>query len=35
MVNIMGADVLVTQGATASETMILTMLNRINTVPTR
>ena len=33
MVNIMGADVLATQGAMASATMILTMLNQINSVP--
>ena len=33
MVNIMGADVLATQGARASATMIFTMLNRINSVP--
>ena len=31
----MGADVLAKQGARASATMILTMLNRINLVPTR
>ena len=30
----MGADVLATQGARASAAMILTMLNRINLVPT-
>ena len=30
----MGADVLATQGAKASATMILTMLNRISSVPT-
>ena len=35
MVNIMGADVLATQGARASVTMILFMLNRINLVPAR
>ena len=35
IVNIMAADVLATQGARASTTMILTMLNRINLVPTR
>ena len=29
----MGADVLATQGATASATMILAMLNRNNSVP--
>ena len=33
MVKIMGADVLVMQGAMASATMILTMLNRNNSVP--
>ena len=33
MVNIMGADVLATQGARVSATMISTMLNRINSVP--
>ena len=31
--NIMGADVLATQGARTSATMILTMLNRNNSVP--
>ena len=31
----MGADVLAMQGAKASETMILTMLNQIISVPTR
>ena len=35
IVNIMGADVLATQGARASATMILTMLNQINLVPAR
>ena len=35
MVNIMGADVLATQGTRASATMIMTMLNLINSVPTR
>ena len=35
IVNIMGADILVTQGAMASATMIFTMLNRINSVPSR
>ena len=34
IVNIMGADVLMTQGARASATMIFTMLNWINSVPT-
>ena len=33
--NIMGADVLATQGARVSATMMLTMLNRINSVPVR
>ena len=33
MVNIMGADVLATQGARASATMIFTKFNRINLVP--
>ena len=33
IVNIMGADVLVTQGARASAAMILTLLNWINSVP--
>ena len=33
MVNIMGADVLATQGARAAATMILTILIRINSVP--
>ena len=32
-VNIMGADVLVTQGARASATTIFTPLNRIDSVP--
>ena len=32
-VNIMGADVLATQGARATATMIFIMLNRINSVP--
>ena len=32
IVNIMGADVLATQGARASATMILAMLNQINLV---
>ena len=35
IVNIMGADVLATQGAKASATMIFTMLNQINSVPAR
>ena len=35
MVNIMGADVLATQGARASATMIFTLLNQINLVPAR
>ena len=35
IVNIMGVDVLATQGARASVTMILTILNRNNSVPTR
>ena len=34
IVNIMGADVLVMQGARISATMIFTMLNRINSVRT-
>ena len=34
MVSIMGADVLATQGARASASMILTILNQINKVPT-
>ena len=34
IVNIMGADVLVTQKARASATVIFTMLNLINLVPT-
>ena len=34
-VNIMGADVLATQGTRASATMIFTMLNRINSFPAR
>ena len=34
-VNIMGANVLATQGARASATLALTMLNRNNSVPTR
>ena len=33
IVNIMGADVLATQGARASATMILTLLNQVNSVP--
>ena len=33
MLNIMGADVLVMQGARASATIIFTMLSRINLVP--
>ena len=33
-VSIMGADVLATQGARASATMILTWLNQENSVPT-
>ena len=35
IVNIMGADVLAMQGARASATMILTMLNKINSVIAR
>ena len=35
MVNTMGADVLASQGTRASATMILTTLNRINSVPAR
>ena len=35
MINILGADVLVTQGARASATMIFTLLNQINSVPER
>ena len=35
LVNIMAADVLVMQGAKASATMILTQVNRDNSVPTR
>ena len=35
IVNIMGADVLATQGARASATMIFTVLNSINLVPAR
>ena len=35
IVNIMGVDVLATQGARASATMILAVLNRINSVPAR
>ena len=35
IVNIVGADVLATQGARASATMLLTMLNRNNSVPIR
>ena len=35
MVNIMVADVLATQGARASATMIYTMTNRINLAPAR
>ena len=31
--NIMGADVLATQGVRASATMIFTMLNQIDSVP--
>ena len=34
-VNIMSADVLVTQGTRASATMIFTVLNRIYLVPAR
>ena len=34
-VNIMGADVLAMQGASTSTTMIFTMLNRIESCPTR
>ena len=33
MINVMGADVLASQGARASATMIYTMLNQINLVP--
>ena len=33
IVNIMGSDVLVIQGVRASETMIFTMLNWIDSVP--
>ena len=35
IVNVMGADVLATQGTRASATMIVIMLNRINSVPAR
>ena len=35
MVNIMGVDVLATQGGRASTIMILMMLNQNNSVPTR
>ena len=35
LVNIMDADVLATQGAKASTSMIFTMLHQINSVPTR
>ena len=35
IVNIMAADDLATQGARASASMILTLLNRINSVPAR
>ena len=35
IVNIMGVDVLATQGARASAAMIFTMFNRINSVPAR
>ena len=35
MINVMAAADLATQGARASATMILTMLNRINEVPAR
>ena len=35
IVNIMGADVLATQGAQASATVIFTMLERINAGPAR
>ena len=31
----MGADVLATQGARASATMIFTLLNRINSIPAK
>ena len=34
IVNIMGADALVTQAATASATMIFALLNRIDLSPT-
>ena len=33
IVNIMGADVLATQGARSSSTMIFTMLNQIKSAP--
>ena len=35
IINIMAADVLATQGARASATMILTYLKRVNSVPKR
>ena len=35
MVNVMDADVLATQGARALATMILTVLNQINSIPAR
>ena len=35
IVNIMGADVLATQGARASAAMIFTKMNRIHSVPAR
>ena len=35
MVNIMGADILVTQGARASATMLFALLDRINSIPAR
>ena len=34
-VNIMGDNVVATQGASASATMVFSMLNRINSVPAR
>ena len=35
IVNVMCADVLATQGATASATIIFTLLNQIHSVPAR
>ena len=35
MIDIMGADVLATQGARASVTVIFTILDRIRSVPAR